>query len=118
MTKCVLNLRIFTKMAIAPMVLSLVALLFSGVQAAPVGDTEIKKCVVDGLGKSEKLKDQKIDVSVSGGVATITGMAKNPGSKGAITRMAKKCGATDVKNEAKVENPIQRKKKDGTSGNK
>ncbi len=80
--------------------------------AAPKGDDEIQKCITDSFAKGASLKEQKLSVKVSGGVATISGVAKNQGSKGAASRIAKKCGAREVKNEATVENVTRPKKKE------
>ena len=78
---------------------------------AQKSDAEIQKCILDGMAASASLKEQKLEATVSDGKVTITGAARNPGSKGAATRMAKRCGAKEVKNEATVENPIRPKKK-------
>jgi osmotically-inducible protein OsmY len=69
---------------------------------APKSDAEIEKCITDKLAASPKLKDQKITVSVSGGVATLTGEVNNGGSKGAATNICKSCGAKSTKNNITV----------------
>jgi osmotically-inducible protein OsmY len=80
--------------------------------AAPKSDEEVRKCITDSFAKGASLKEQKLNVTVSGGIATITGAAKNQGSKGAASRIARKCGAKEVKNEATVENATRPKKKE------
>ena len=68
----------------------------------PTTDPEIQKCIQDKFASAPSLKDKLPTVSVSGGVATITGEAKNGGTKGGATRIAKSCGAKDVKNDMTV----------------
>jgi osmotically-inducible protein OsmY len=70
--------------------------------AMPTSDADIQKCIQDRFANSPSMKDNLPKVSVSGGVATITGEAKNGGQKGAATRSAKSCGAKEVKNEMTV----------------
>ncbi len=70
--------------------------------AMPTSDADIQKCIQDRFANSPSMKDKPPTVSVSGGVATITGEAKNGGQKGAATRSAKSCGAKEVKNEMTV----------------
>jgi len=65
-------------------------------------DGEIQQCISDRLAASPSLKDQGLSASVSNGVATLTGTARNPGSKGAVTRIAKKCGAATVTNNITI----------------
>ena len=67
--------------------------------AMPTSDADIQKCIQDKFANSPSMKDNPPKVSVSGGVATITGEAKNGGQKGAASRQAKSCGAKEVKNE-------------------
>src|SRR5262249_16793473 len=71
-------------------------------EAAPASDTDIQKCITDKLAATEKLKSQGFSATVSSGVATLTGNAANPGSKGAATNIAKKCGAKSVTNDITV----------------
>lgn len=71
-------------------------------KAVPKTDAEIEQCIKDRLAKAPKLKDQGFSVSVSGGVATFTGTAKNSGSKGGVTGIAKACHATKVVNNITV----------------
>ncbi len=71
--------------------------------APPTSDADIQKCIQDKLAASAKLKDQGFSVSVSNGEATFTGTARNGGSKGAATRMAKSCGAKKVTNNITVQ---------------
>lgn len=66
------------------------------------GDAEIRQCIVDRLAASPSLKEQGLSASVSGGAATLSGTAKNPGSKGAATNIAKKCGASSVVNNITI----------------
>jgi osmotically-inducible protein OsmY len=68
----------------------------------PTSDADIQKCIQDRFANSASMKDNPPKVTVSGGVATITGEAKNGGQKGAATRSAKSCGAKEVKNEMTV----------------
>lgn len=64
----------------------------------PKSDGEIRKCILDKLTNSEKLKSQSFSAAVSNGEATLSGDARNAGSKGAVTRIAQSCGARSVKN--------------------
>ena len=70
--------------------------------AMPTTDADIQKCIDDKFANAPSMKDKKPTVAVSGGVATITGEAKNGGAKGAATKIAKSCGAKEVKNEMTV----------------
>ena len=70
--------------------------------ALPTSDADIQKCIQDRFANAPSMKDKPPSVSVSGGVATITGEAKNGGQKGSATRSAKSCGAKEVKNEMTV----------------
>ncbi len=70
--------------------------------AMPTSDDEILKCIEEKFANAPSLKDKKPSVRVIGGVATITGEAKNGGAKGAATRIAKSCGAKAIKNEMPV----------------
>lgn len=65
-------------------------------------DGEIQKCISDKFAASPSLKTQNFSVTVSQGVATLTGTAKDPGSKGAATNIAKSCGAKSVTNNITV----------------
>src|SRR5262249_30088199 len=76
-------------------------------KAAPKTDAEIEQCINDRLAKSAKLKDQGFSVSVSSGVATFTGTAKNSGSKGGVTNIAKACHATKTVNNITVQAPAK-----------
>ena len=69
---------------------------------APVDDAGIQKCIQDKLAASATLKSEGITVSVTNGVATLTGRVKNAGSKGAATNVAKSCGPTSVANNITV----------------
>lgn len=68
----------------------------------PRSDAEIRQCISDRLMNSPGLKDQKFNVEVSGGVATLSGVATNPGKKGGATQVAKKCKATSVTNKITI----------------
>jgi osmotically-inducible protein OsmY len=67
-------------------------------KAAPIEDGAIQKCITDKLAASTALNPQGFSATVSGGVATLTGTAKDAGSKGAASNIAKKCGAKKVTN--------------------
>ncbi len=62
-------------------------------------DNAIQKCITDKFAASESLKNQGFSASVSHGVATLSGSAKDAGSKGAATNIAKGCGAKSVTNK-------------------
>lgn len=65
-------------------------------------DSAIQQCISNKLASSPSLKSQNISVTVSGGVATLTGKVSNAGSKGAATNLAKGCGAKTVTNQITV----------------
>jgi len=67
-------------------------------KAAAPDDGTIQKCIADKLAASASLNPQGFSATVTGGVATLTGTAKDAGSKGAATNIAKKCGAKKVTN--------------------
>jgi len=67
-------------------------------EASPKNDEEIRKCILEKFSNSEKLKSQDFKATVQNGEATLTGTARNAGSKGATTRIAQSCGARSVKN--------------------
>lgn len=67
-------------------------------KAAPIDDAAIQKCITDKFAASGSLNTQGFSATVSSGVATLTGTAKDAGSKGAATNIAKKCGARKVTN--------------------
>ena len=69
---------------------------------APKDDAGIQKCISDKLAASASLKTQGISATVSNGTATLTGKAKNAGSKGAATNVAKSCGAKSVTNNITI----------------
>ena len=71
---------------------------FTGVST----DADIQQCIAGKLAASPALKDQGFIAAVSNGVVTLTGVARNPGSKGNATRIAKKCGATTVNNNITI----------------
>jgi len=70
--------------------------------AAPKDDAAIQKCISDKLAASASLRTQGITAAVSNGTATLTGKAKNAGSKGAATNIAKGCGAKNVTNNITI----------------
>jgi osmotically-inducible protein OsmY len=70
--------------------------------AMPTSDADIQKCIQERFANAQSMKEKPPTVSVSGGVATITGEAKNGGQKGSASRMAKACGAKEIKNEMTV----------------
>ena len=69
---------------------------------APLDDGAIQKCITDRFAAAPSLKTQGFSATVSQGVATLTGAAKDAGSKGAATNIAKKCGAKSVTNNITV----------------
>ena len=69
---------------------------------APKDDAGIQKCISDKLAASASLKTQGITAAVSNGTATLTGQAKNAGSKGAATNIARSCGAKSVTNNITI----------------
>ena len=75
---------------------------YAGDASSAKSDPEIQQCISDRLAASPSLKDQGLSSSVSSGAATLTGTARNPGSKGAATRIAKKCGAATVTNNITI----------------
>jgi len=77
-------------------------------------DSEIQQCIALKLSASPALKDQGFTASVSNGVVTLTGVARNPGSKGNATRIAKKCGATTVNNNITMSPSLKTAKKPGS----
>lgn len=76
-------------------------------------DTEIQQCIAERLAASPSLKDQGFSASVSNGTATLTGTARNPGSKGAASNIAKKCGAGSVANKIAISATYKPTKKAG-----
>lgn len=81
--------------------------------ASAKSDSEIQQCIAEKLAASPALKDQGLNAAVNNGAATLTGTARNPGSKGNATRIAKKCGATLVTNNISI-SPAFKQKKAGT----
>ena len=74
----------------------------NNITVAVVDDGTIQKCINDKFATDPSLKSQGLSASVSGGVASLTGTAKNAGSKGAATNIAKRCGAKSVTNNITV----------------
>lgn len=67
-------------------------------------DASIAAAVKAKLSSMPSLKDANIDVSVSDGVATLTGMLKTGGLKGVATNAAKRVpGVKSVKNSIEIE---------------
>ena len=77
----------------------------------PRSDAEIRQCISERLTNSPGLKDQKFTVEVSGGVATLSGVAANPGKKGGATQVAKKCKASSVTNNITISPEFKSAKK-------
>jgi len=74
----------------------------NNITIAVVDDGTIQKCINDKFGASASLKPQGFSASVSQGVASLTGTAKDAGSKGAATNIAKHCGAKSVTNNITI----------------
>ncbi len=72
---------------------------------AALDDGAIQKCITDKFAAAPSLKTQGFSATVSQGVATLTGTAKDAGSKGAATNIAKRCGAKSVTNNITVSPP-------------
>lgn len=66
----------------------------------PKSDAEVQTCINDKLKASTTVNGGS--ATVSGGVAILTGEAKNGGAKGGSTGMAKRCGAKSVTNSMTV----------------
>jgi osmotically-inducible protein OsmY len=71
--------------------------------AASKSDADIQSCIESKMANSSKVKDQGFGVSMSNGVATFTGTAKNSDSKSGVNGIAKSCGAKQVVNHITVE---------------
>ncbi|MDX2153531.1 MAG: BON domain-containing protein [Bryobacteraceae bacterium] len=69
--------------------------------AAPPRDEQLRQAILARFSKS-KSAAEGWQVSVRGGVATITGNTGVPQRKGSATRMAKAAGARDVINKIQV----------------
>lgn len=85
--------------------------------SAPKSDTEVQKCIMDKLSNSEKLKSQGFSATVSNGEAKLSGNAQNAGSKGAVTRIARNCGAKSVTNNITSPTVSRSKKSDSDKKN-
>ncbi len=79
-------------------------------ETTPKSDVEIQKCIMDKFSNSEKLRSQGFNASVSNGEARLAGTARNSGSKGAATRIARNCGAKTVTNDITAPNIPKPKK--------
>ena len=84
----------------------------------PKDDPSIQKCIEDKFAAAPVIKDEGLNATVSGGVATLTGTAKNGGSKGGAHNIAKSCGATKIVNNIttlKATKPAKTKAKTKTT---
>ena len=80
--------------------------------SAGKSDSEIRQCIENRLASSEKLGGQGFSVAVTNREATLTGTARNSGSKGAVTRIARTCGADKVSNLITAPSPQRSSRKD------
>lgn len=80
--------------------------------SAGKSDSEIRQCIENRLASSEKLGGQGFTVAVTNREATLTGTARNSGSKGAVTRIARTCGADKVSNLITAPSPQRSARKD------
>lgn len=80
--------------------------------SASKSDSEIRQCIENRLASSEKLGGQGFTVAVTNREATLTGTARNSGSKGAVTRIARTCGAEKVSNLITAPSPQRSARKD------
>jgi osmotically-inducible protein OsmY len=71
--------------------------------AAPKSDADIQSCIESKMANAPSLKGQGFGVSLSSGIATFTGTAKNSSAKGGVNGIAKSCGAKQVVNNISVE---------------
>jgi osmotically-inducible protein OsmY len=69
----------------------------------PQSDTGISQCINDKLGKSSKLKDHSITVSVSNGEASLIGSVSSESRKRSASSLAKQCRAKTVNNALTVD---------------
>ena len=76
---------------------------------APVtkSDADIQSDIQKRLAAAPKLKSEKINVAVSGGIATFSGTVSNPGSKGGVSSLAKAAGAKQVVNNITEQKAVQ-----------
>ncbi len=72
-------------------------------KAAPKTDQEIQSCIVEGLNRASRMRSEGFTVTVAAGVATFTGTARQPGSKGGVYAIAAACGAAKVINNISTE---------------
>ena len=72
-------------------------------KVVPQSDSDIQACIQQKLAAAPKLKTQGFNVAVSGGAATFTGTAANPGSKGGVSGIAKSCGAKQIVNNITIQ---------------
>jgi len=68
--------------------------------AAPKSDADVQKCIADKFAASKTITGGA--ATVANGEATLTGEAKNAGSKGGATKTAQGCGAKKVTNNITV----------------
>jgi osmotically-inducible protein OsmY len=71
--------------------------------AAPKSDADIQSCIESKMANAPTLKGQGFGVSLSSGIATLTGTTKNSSAKGGVNGIAKSCGAKQVVNKITVE---------------
>jgi hypothetical protein len=71
-------------------------------------DAQIERSIMTKLAKS-KLNADHFTVSVSKGIATIEGSTNVMQHKGVMTRMAKSCGAVDVRNNIRISDAAKAK---------
>jgi hypothetical protein len=76
----------------------------------PKSDSDIQADIQKKLAASSKLKAEPITVSVSEGVATFAGTAKNEGNKNSVASLAKSAGAKSTVNNITVAAPPAKKK--------
>ena len=72
------------------------------IKAASTSDADVQTCITGRLAAAPKLSKEGFSATVSGGVATFTGNASNPGSKGGVSGIAKTCGAKKVVNNITI----------------
>ena len=75
----------------------------------PKSDADIQADIQKRLTDNARFKGDTINVSVTGGVATFTGTAKNSGNKNAVANLAKAAGAKSTVNNITVEPPAKKK---------
>lgn len=71
--------------------------------ATPKPDADIQKCITDKFAASKNITNGA--AAVANAEATLTGEAKNPGTKSGATKTAKNCGAKKVVNNMTTAKP-------------